>query len=143
MTTHKWDLQGAKQECITHDAKPTLNNTPDCIIIHCGTNNWKMVSDSSKVVISSILTLRVYLEAKIRKFIKIIQNLFHEDETLTFLDQKSPDIGKRIAKDRWQWNRSIFQRVKNLMNFYVTDNNLLFGTSHQWSILEADHLKKC
>ena len=61
-----------------------------------------MVSDSSKVVISSILTLREYLEAKIRKFIKIIQNLFHEDETLTFLDQKSSDIGKRIAKDGWQ-----------------------------------------
>ena len=33
---------GSKLDCMPHYAIPTVKSNPDCIIIHCGTNNLKM-----------------------------------------------------------------------------------------------------
>ena len=35
-------LPGAKIDCMSHYATPTVKSNPDRIIIHCGTNNLKM-----------------------------------------------------------------------------------------------------
>ena len=32
----------SKLDCMPHYAIPTVKSNPDCIIIHCGTNNLKM-----------------------------------------------------------------------------------------------------
>ena len=45
---------GAKLDCMSHLAIPTVKSNPDRIIIHCGTNNLKM--DESREAIAEKTT---------------------------------------------------------------------------------------
>ena len=127
---------GSKLDCMPHYAIPTVKSNPDCIIIHCGTNNLKMdespeaiaektielaksvKSTTNEVVISSIIPRRDKLADKGSKVNGIVENFCKEDETIKFMRQKSLDSKKHIGKDGIHLNNfGITQIVKNFIEF--------------------------
>ena len=127
---------GSKLDCMPHYAIPTVKSNPDCIIIHCGTNNLKMdespeaiaektievaktvKSTTNEVVIWSIIPRRDKLADKGSKVNGIVENFCKEDETIKFMRQKPLDSKKHIGKDVIHLNNfGITQIVKILLNF--------------------------
>ena len=127
---------GAKLDCMSHYAIQTVKSNPDCIIIHCGTNNFKMdecpeaiaekttelaksvKATTSEVVISSIIPRRDKVADKGSKVNRIVENFCKEDDTMKFMRQKSLDSKKRIGKDGIHLNNfDITQIAKNFIEF--------------------------
>ena len=127
---------GAKLDCMSHYAIPTVKSNPDRIIIHCETNNFKMdespegitekttelaksvKSTTNEVVISSIIPRRDKLADKGSKVNGIVENFCKEDETIKFMRQKSLDLKEHRGEDGIHLNNfGITQIAKKIIEF--------------------------